>query len=234
MHAEWLDPAALACVEPVKGDGVAAPAERALMAPAVAAALAEADDPTHPGSLDLLPPPDRKRRFPLLSPSVVVPALLTLFLTAGLGTWDWLVRRQAARLTYVVSHPTAAMLECSRLQARESQLRERCRNATLLLQSAPRRASMAFVAELPRRLPKEVWLERLDIGADGACVIEGMAHAEDPVFSFADSLRSSPYVASVQMGGTGNEREGGVILTRFRLNLALTMHTEPAEEGAQK
>ena len=234
VNAEWIDPAGFAGVERLEGDAVATAAERAAMAPVAAAALAGVDEATHAGSIDLLPPPDKKRRFALLSPAVLAPTILALLLVGGLMTWDWLARREAKRLTYIVNHPTPAMLECSRLLARESQIRQQCRHATELLQAVPRRTTEAFVAELPRRLPKALWLDRIDIGADGACIIEGMTHAEDPVFAFADSLRRSPYVDTVQMGGTGNERDGGVILTRFRLDLVLAESHDPSQEGEQK
>ena len=221
IHAQWLDPAAFPGIERLDGPPSGDAAARAAMAPAVAAAVDRPEGTGHHRCLDLLPPPPRKRRARLLAPWLVVPATITLLLTSVLTAWDYAVRRRAAELTRLVAHPTPEMLRCSRLQLRESQLKERSADAEALLASVPRHAGAAFLAELPRRIVKEVWLDRLEFGAAGACVVGGMAHTEDAVFAFADALRRSPYVEGVRMGGTHSERQGEMIVTRFRLDVAL-------------
>jgi len=234
VRAQWLDPAAFAGVGRLECEDVTSQADRAALAPAVAAALCETGAASRMGYLDLLPPKNTKKRSLLLSASVVVPAVLTLLITTGLGTWDWLARRQTRRLTHLMNHPTAGMLECSQLLMRDSQLKQRRAEAELLLASVPRKATVAFLCEVPRRLLREVWLERLDISRTGVCVVEGMAHTEDVVFSFTESLRQSPYVEAVRMGGTGSEREGGLILTRFRLDVVLADALQPAPKKKEE
>jgi len=229
---DWIDPARFPGVRRLEGDGLDDPAVRAAMAPAIAAALYEPDRLGQHDELNLLPPAPKKRHPWLASPWLIVPAVLTLLLTSGLVGWDAMVRRRAARLTELVNHPTAEMLECSRLLRRESELKEHQADATELLAAVPSSAGPEFLAELPRRLAEELWLERVELGGEGVCSIEGVAYAEQGVFAFADLLRGSPQVATVRMGEMGSERDRGLILTRFQIEatLASTEGTANTEE----
>jgi len=232
FSGEWIDPARFPGVRRLEGDGLDDPAVRAAMAPAIAAALYEPDRLGQHDELNLLPPAPKKRHPWLASPWLIVPAVLTLLLTSGLVGWDAMVRRRAARLTELVNHPTAEMLECSRLLRRESELKEHQADATELLAAVPSSAGPEFLAELPRRLAEELWLERVELGGEGVCSIEGVAYAEQGVFAFADLLRGSPQVAAVRMGEMGSERDRGLILTRFQIEatLASTEGTANTEE----
>ncbi|MFW6108609.1 MAG: PilN domain-containing protein [bacterium] len=230
VGARWLDPADFPAIEGLHG-AADSPGARDALAPAVAAALRVAEEAGHPRCLDLLPPPPRKRRAALLAPWIVVPAVVTLALTCGLVAWHHVVSRRAARLTHLLTHPTPEMVACSRLQLRESQLKQRRSEAEALLARAERRAGVAFLAELPRRMADEIWLERVLVKGEGTCAVDGMAHSEDGVFAFADALRRSPYVKNVRMGGTHHERRGDLILTRFRMDVTLGPRPETPAEG---
>ena len=234
FSGEWIDPARFPGVRRLEGDGLDDPAVRAAMAPAVAAALHEPDGLGQRGELNLLPPAPRKRHPWLASPWLIVPAVLTLLLTSGLVGWDAMVRRRAARLAELVNHPTAEMLECSRLLRRESELKERLADATALLAAVPRGAGAEFLAELPRRLTDELWLGRVELGGEGVCSIEGVARSEQAVFAFTDLLRVSPQVTAVRMGEMGSERDRGLILTRFQLEATLASAEGTASIGEKR
>jgi len=226
----WLDPGALPGVAQFECDGVDGPSQRSTLAPVVAEALAGAAEQAH---LNLLPLPEKKSGHGFLAPWLVVPVLLTVLAAGGLAVWDKLVRDRAARFTEVVNHPTPQMVECARLQQLESALKQRQADAALLLSSVPRWLAPAFLDELACRLPEEVWLDRLEIKRTGQCVLEGMAQVEDAVYALADSLRLSPTVESVRMGGTGTDREAGLFLTRFRVEAALAKQASRADEPRQ-
>jgi len=221
FSGEWIDPARFPGVRRLEGDGVDAPPALAAMAPAIAAALYDPDRLGQRDELNLLPPAPRKRHPWLASPWFIVPAVLTLLLTGGLVGWDFTVRRRAARLAELVNRPTAEMLACSSLLRRESELKEYQAEATTLLAAVPCSAGPEFLAELPHRLTGELWLERVELSGEGACSIEGVAHAEQAVFAFADLLRDSPQVTAVRMGEMGGKRDRGLILTRFQLEATL-------------
>lgn len=232
IRVTWLDPAGFPRVERLEGDGLEGEAERAAIAPAVAGALAEIVRLPGPGNLNLLPPSAKRGRRNLLAPCITVPVLLTLAVTAGMLTWDWLIRREAARLVYLVNNPTPEMLESSRLQQRESYLKQRVLDGRLLLQGVARRDVPRFLTELPQRLPSEAWLSRIEIDQGDRCFIDGKAQAEDAVFAFVASLRRSPCVKDVRISRAGSEREGEVILTCFRLDVGLTSPEPPADKEA--
>ena len=230
IRVAWLDPATFPSVVRLEGGGLDEPLERSAMAPAVASALVDVVGPGVLSGLNLLPPPARKRRSGLLSSCIVVPALITLLATAGLMVWDSFVRREANTLTYLVNHPTPEMIETSRLQRREGLLRQRVAESTLLLESVRHRPVPQILTGLPRAMPSEAWLTRLDITGEGECIIQGKAHADDAVFAFAAALRRDPHVQEVSIGRTGSEREGGLICTRFRLDAALAPPAAPVAE----
>lgn len=227
----WLDPSALPGVARFECDGDDGPAQRSTLAPVVAEALAGAADQPH---LDLLPQPDKRSGHKLLAPWLLIPVVVTILAAVGMGVWDKLVRDRAAQLTELLNHPTPQMAECSRLQQQESVLKQRQADAALLLSSVPRWPTPTFLDELARRLPEEVWLDRVEIKRTGQCVLEGMAQVEDTVYAFADSLRLSPAVENVRMGGTGSERDVGILLTRFRVEVTLAKPASRSEEPRPK
>jgi Tfp pilus assembly protein PilN len=128
---------------------------------------------------------------------------------------------------HTLDHPTPQMVECSRLQLRETQLRRRREDIELLLRCTPRHDAPAFAVELPRRLPQEVWLDRLQIGPGSKCLVEGTTQATDAVFALGEALRGSPYVESVRITESGGHQDGGVILTRFTLEALLASLDRP-------
>jgi hypothetical protein len=233
VSADWLDPAKFDGIRSLEGDGTDSAADRALLASVVAAALSNAQGYTVVGEVDLLPEPSGNRRSPLLRPWVVVPVVLTMLISVGLLTWEWLTVRDARRLQSVLEHPTPAMLECGRLQIRESRVKRDLEDAKLLLASVPRTVTTSFLAELPRRLPSDLWLQRIEIQPLGRATVEGMAHADDIVFRFSDALLKSPYVETVHVGGTGSERNEDVILTWFRLEITLVKPTAKQEHAEE-
>lgn len=234
VRAGWLDPTKFNGVRTLEGDGTDSDTGRALLACVVAAALSNAYGYSVVGEVNLLPEPDGNRRSALLRPWVLVPIALTLLISVGLLSWEWMITREARQLQSVLEHPTSAMLECGRLQIRESQVKQDLEDAKLLLASVPRTVATSFLAELPRRLPDDLWLQRVEIQSQGRTTIEGMAHADDIVFRFSDALMKSPYVEAVHVGGTGSERNEDVILTWFRLEITLVKppaKQEHAEES---
>jgi hypothetical protein len=231
IRAGWIDPLEFAGVERLDGDDGATPAERAATAAVAAAALARAEEAPGSQGLDLLPPPERKSGLTLLPVWLVVPALLTLLVTCGLMTWGSLTDRRAARLTHVLNNPTPAMLECTRLQLREDQLKRQAEDIRLMVNTAPNFAKSELLAELPKRLPKDLWLERVEFGIDGRGNIEGAAQTEDAVFAFADGLRRSPYVEAARISRSGADRKGERVLSRFRIEVDLATAAESSKEG---
>jgi len=197
----------------------------------VGAALAPVLEHEDFRTLDLLPAPERRRARVLLEPWVMAPLLLTFVLASGLLTWEWFARREAATLTYLMTHPTPRMLEAARLQLLESRLKERARNIRELLEATSQLPTAEFLEDLARRLPPGAWLDRLRLAPDGACEIDGTAQEEDAVFAFAGMLRQSPMVRDVRIARTGNTRQGGMILTDFRLEVSLAPEgSAPAQE----
>lgn len=227
VDAVWLDPADLPGVDRVEAGDLDSPAGRAALTLAAAAALSASSAAGAVGHLDLMPPPRRRSRIRLLAPWLVVPAVVTLILTAGLATAEHALRRRAAHLVDAVSRPTAELAECSRLLRRESQLKERVDDATQLLGQAPLPAVRAFLAELPRRLVDDVWLDRVQLGDSGTCSLFGSALTEDAAFAFRRALSESPHVRAARLGGTGKETSGNTLLTRFRLDILLADDTTP-------
>jgi len=221
IRVTWLDPAAFPGAARFEGGGGGAAPERSTMAPAVAGALSQCTLAVGRGDLNLLPPAAKKRRHRLLAPCVVVPVLLTLAATGGLLAWDGLVRSRISRLADAIQNPTPEMLEMSRTVQQASLLAQRVEEGRRLLEGVRRRAVLEFLGELPQRLPPEAWLVRVEFAADGRCVVEGKAQSEDAVFALATSLRASPLVEEAKIERTASEREEGLILTRFRLDVVL-------------
>jgi len=223
LRIRELDPADLPPVASfdVHTTGQEATATNAEFFTVVGAALAPELDQDEFPSLNLLPALKRKRARVLLEPCVLAPLLLVFALTCGLLTWEWFVRREAATLTYLMTHPTPQMLEAARLQLHESKLKERARNIQELLELTRQQPPAELFRELARRLPPGAWLDRLRLGPDAACEIDGTAQEEDTVFAFAGLLRQSPMVEEVRVARTGNTRQGGMILTDFRLEVTL-------------
>jgi len=229
VRCRWLDPAELACIRRLEGPGTDRVAQRASMAAAVAAALGAVGGSGRVGRIDLLPPPEGKRGLRLLPPWLLVPTALALLAALALVGAERLVRRKTAAVMYALDHPTPRMLECSRLQVRETQARRGCEDIELLLACTPRHDAPAFVAELPRRLPREVWLDRLQVGPGAKCLVEGTTQVTDAVFALGEALRKSPYVESVRVTESGGYQDGGVILTRFTLEVVLASLDRPQE-----
>jgi Tfp pilus assembly protein PilN len=222
----WVDPSSFPQVAEFEGQGLAGPVERAAIAAAEAGALTDVVGTAAVSEVSFLPRGAARRRHRLLAPCFFVPLLITLLAVSGLMAWDWAIRREVKHLKYLMDHPTAELLETSRLQRRASTLKQRVAEGERLLRQAPRRNVPALLATLPQWLPGEAWLAQLEIEAGSRCHIEGKAHAEDAVFAFASALRGSPLIDDVRIDRTGSEREGGVILTRFALEVALS---DPAE-----
>jgi len=231
IRADWVEPGSFPGVVSLEGEGIETAAERSAAAPTIAAALADTDGASDRDVVDLLPPPEDKSRFTLFSAWLLLPTLLTLFVTLGLMGVESLLSRRAAALMHRVNNPSEEMLECQRLQVHESELRQRSADIRLMLAKRPRRTASEFIAELPRRLPKEVWLERLALDPNSKCHLEGVAQAEDAVFALADALRQSPYVEAVRMNRTGSVLTKGLLLTRFRIEVSLASLAPPESEG---
>jgi len=234
VEATWLDPVEFSGLARLEGEDMDTAAKRAALAPVVAGTLPSLEERATPGRLDLLPRSPAEKRGLLYAPWLVVPVVLVLLTAAGLATANWLVRRELTELTLRLNNPTAEMLECSRLQLRESELRQRRANVERLLMTVPKTAVAAFIAELPRRLPDAAWLERVSVETDGRCAIGGWAQTEDAVFAFADSLRHSPHVDTVRMGQTSAEQRSALSVTRFGLDITLMAISEATGAIAQK
>ncbi|MFP4057495.1 MAG: hypothetical protein ACLF0G_11565 [Candidatus Brocadiia bacterium] len=207
-------------------------AEPCALAPVAAAALADAGLPGPIGPVDLLPAPRKPRRRCALPPWAMVPAIVTFLAMGTLVGWDWAVRRKVQRLTHRLNHPTERMLECSRLQRRHDELKRRSANARRLFRRLGGVPGGPFLEAVSRRLPQELWLDRVRLGRDTPCVIAGMAAAEDKVFAFADVLRDIPCVEAVHIGATGSGREAGLILTEFRLDVTLARRPGGGQEAS--
>jgi Tfp pilus assembly protein PilN len=232
VRARWVDPLEFSGVNSLDGDGVGEPAERAAMAPTVAVALDGAGGLRRAGALDLLPPAEKKRH--LRAPKwAIAPAVVTFIVAIGLLVADSLVRRQSDRLTYLLNHPTPQMLECARLQLQESQLKERRADVRAMMGSVPRHTIVELVTELPRRMPKEVWLDRVSIELGSACLIDGMAQTQDAMYAFAEVLGNSPYAETVRISRNESERMEGLFLTRFRVEAALAKLEAPPREDVK-
>jgi len=231
IRVTWVDPATFAGVGRVEGEGLHDKALRSAIAPAMAAAVTQMAGVAGQGGINLLPRTTKKRRNFLLSPRSIVPALLTLVATCGVLVWGGFVRRETSRLAYLTNNPSPEMLESSRLLRLESRLRQRVADGELLLKSVERHAVPELLAALPRQMPAEAWLARLTLERGGRWFIEGKAPAEDAVFEFAASLRNSPIVDTVRIDRTESNREGGIILTQFRLEVTLARPAGPEAES---
>ena len=231
LRVRELDPSAIVSVAnfAVQTAGTEATATDAEFFTVVGAALAPEFDQEEFPALNLLPAPERKRARVLLEPWVLAPLLLIFALTCGRLTWEWFVRREAATLTYLMTHPTPQMLEAATLQLQESKLKERARSIQDLLDLTRQQPPAELLEDIARRIPPGAWLDRLRLAPDGACQIDGTAQEEDAVFTFASLLRQSPMVKEVRIARTGNTREGGMILTDFRLDVTLAPPPRPAE-----
>lgn len=229
IDPDCLDPAAWPQVEALESTGESTPEARAALAPVVAAALTDAGSPQNSSVVNLLPSGRRQNSLNLLSPWLLVPLVL-VFLAAGSAmVWDQVARRQTASLTYILTHPTKEITESSKLLRAESGLRQRRKDAAKLLSTVTRREVKPFLEELPHRLPRDTWLERVEINHRGRCIVEGVSHTQDAVYLFTESLGNSPYVGSVRTAGTEARREGQLILTWFRHELTLVAVEKKAE-----
>ena len=231
IRSEWLDPGQFPGVRKLVGDGMSAPGARAAMAPGVAGALVQTLGAARRLRENLRPPAATASRLRWLAPWVLVPVLVTALAWAGLSTWRHLVLSRVAAAARRLEHPAPEMVEITRLQLQESRAKARCADIGLLLGSAPDPLASEFVAELPRRLNRDVWLERIDTGRDGRCMVDGMAQVDDSVDALAESLLKSPHVEAVRIRTVSNERLGELFLTQFSLEVLLTRRRERAREG---
>ena len=221
FQSGYFDPLECRRLQSIEGESFATVADRAVMTPAIAAALSQDESGDSFGRINLLPRAKGGKRFNLLAPRVIVPIAASLIALVGMLTGEWLVNRQTGGLIKLLANPTPAMVECSRLQLLGSQLKREKTSIKALLSTLPDHNFADFLDELPRRLPPDSWLVSLELRADGKCVLEGKSNGEDPVFALVESLNRSPYVEAAQVENTRNEEEFGLLLAVFRIEVSL-------------
>ena len=194
--------------------------EHCAMASTVAGAILAVDSNASMQRISLLPKRQEADRSILLNAWVAVPAIIALLAFAGLWVASWQFRRQAAQVLYALEHPSEAMLECERMQSQTAILRKRQQQIERLIEKTPHAEFHSLGDDLVRRLPEGLWLDRLDLGYDRICFIQGKAKDDLLVFKFVESIRKSPYVKSARVETT-NVRSGSLILTQFRVELSV-------------